>query len=342
MKTYDVIIAGAGPAGLRCAQVLSESELSVLLLEKETGPVYKVCAGGLTRKDLAILDVPEDVLEHRITSTAICSRLNRSHTEAKSAFIFTVDRKEFSEYQHRLLANSRVEVRFDAALTEVSEGHVTVNGTEQVGYRFLVGAEGYNSKVRKHLGLPVEKRLIGLQYHVPIDHQPVRLEIHLHSKYFRSWYGWVFPHRNTVAYGCCADPKKMSAARLSAYFHRWLKEQKVDLAGARYESAPVSYDYRGMRFGNLFLVGDAGGFASGLTGEGIYQALVSGEAAARTIIDPDHRSEALEGVIRYNDIQRKIMNLFHYAGPFRNLFHELLIALMNLPMVKSYIHRSFS
>ena len=47
---YDVIIVGAGPAGLSCAEVLAKGGKSVLVLEKnnEVGP--KICAGGLTAR----------------------------------------------------------------------------------------------------------------------------------------------------------------------------------------------------------------------------------------------------------------------------------------------------
>ena len=59
---YDVIIVGAGPAGLRCAEILGQSKLSVLLLEKNAKMGQKVCAGGITRKDLAILDLQDEVI----------------------------------------------------------------------------------------------------------------------------------------------------------------------------------------------------------------------------------------------------------------------------------------
>ena len=128
MKSYDVIIVGAGPAGLRCAEILAGSSLSVLLLEKEEQPVYKVCAGGITRKDIAILNLPAHLIERSITSTEITSRLNRSATEAASPFIFTVNRKEFSEYQHSLLNTGKVEVQFHSRVTKVTKEYVVVNG----------------------------------------------------------------------------------------------------------------------------------------------------------------------------------------------------------------------
>jgi geranylgeranyl reductase len=48
MESYDVIIVGAGPAGLRCAEVLGGSRLEVLVTEKKSVIGPKVCAGGLT------------------------------------------------------------------------------------------------------------------------------------------------------------------------------------------------------------------------------------------------------------------------------------------------------
>ena len=45
---YDVIILGAGPAGLECAKQLNNTSLSVLIIEKKKVIGPKVCAGGLT------------------------------------------------------------------------------------------------------------------------------------------------------------------------------------------------------------------------------------------------------------------------------------------------------
>ena len=84
---YDVIIVGAGPAGLRCAEILGKSELSVLLLEKNAKMGQKVCAGGITRKDLAILDLPDNVIEHKVTKTAVYSRNKSSTAIAQEPFV---------------------------------------------------------------------------------------------------------------------------------------------------------------------------------------------------------------------------------------------------------------
>ncbi len=54
MDVFDVIIVGGGPAGFICAETLGKSDKRVFLLEKEAVFGDKLCAGGLTRKGMAI------------------------------------------------------------------------------------------------------------------------------------------------------------------------------------------------------------------------------------------------------------------------------------------------
>lgn len=48
MEYFDVIIIGAGPAGLKCAETLGNSKLKVLLLEKNSKIGPKTCGGLMT------------------------------------------------------------------------------------------------------------------------------------------------------------------------------------------------------------------------------------------------------------------------------------------------------
>jgi geranylgeranyl reductase len=342
MNSYDVIVIGAGPAGLRCTEVLSNSSLNILLLEKGDTFGDKVCAGGLTRKDLRVIDIPDHIIEHKVTKTAVFSQKRNSMTNAPEAFVFTLKRKELGKWQRGQLKTENVEVKTNARVTDIQPDHVVINGNEKINYKYLVGADGYASIVRKYLKLPQEKQLIGIQYTVSAPNLDPRLEIHLYSKYFKSWYAWVFPHENSFVVGCVCDPKMMSAKKLKDNFHAWLKEKSISIKDAVYHSAPISYDYRGYKFGNIFLVGEAGGFASGLTGEGIYQALVSGEVAAKTILDKDYISEEINSVIRYNAIQLKIMKFLYRSGILRKYIYELIVILLNNHWVKNKIHSSFS
>ena len=71
----------------------------------------------------------------------------------------------------------------------------------------------------------------------------------------------------------------------------------------------INFDYRGWRFGNKMLIGDAAGLASGLTGEGMYSALVSGETAARVILDPEYDCHALQQLIKKQQKHQQIVEI---------------------------------
>ena len=341
MKQYDVIIVGAGPAGLLCAKILRESDLKVLLLEKDKTFGDKVCAGGITRKDLAILDLPDSLIEHRVTHTAIHSRKRSNNTIAPEPFVFTLNRNELGAWQREQLKSTAVEVLSNSKVTHIEKDYLIVNESTRFGFRYLVGADGVNSIVRKHLQIPTERLLIGIQYNIPGKFEP-KLEIFMDSRLFGPWYAWIFPHRDNISVGCGCDPKIMSTKLLKDNFHLWLKKKKLDISNARYSSWPVSYDYRGFRFGDVFLAGEAAGLASGLTGEGIYQSLVSGETVARTILDKNHDSTDFAAVLRYNAVQLRMMKILIKAGPLRGAIQELIVMALNSPVIQNRVSNSFS
>ena len=51
-NTYDVIIAGGGPAGATAAFFLGQAGQHVLLLEKDPLPRYKTCGGAVSLRVL--------------------------------------------------------------------------------------------------------------------------------------------------------------------------------------------------------------------------------------------------------------------------------------------------
>jgi len=257
MEVFDVIIVGGGPAGLICAKTLGKSDMRVLLLEKDDVFGDKLCAGGLTRKDMSILEFPDHIIEQKICDATLFSPRNRSFTNTPSPLLYTVDRKKLGKWQYEGLEESGVTVHANAQVTEIDPETVTLKDGTRYGYRNMIGADGYASIVRRYLNIPVVKRLIGIQYTLPVNDVTPVLEIYLHSRFFKSWYAWVFPHRHSIAVGCCCDPRLMKASKLRENFHTWLNLRGIDTGDAVLESSPISYDYRGVRFGNIFLAGRA-------------------------------------------------------------------------------------
>lgn len=342
MVHFDVIIVGGGPAGLHCAKVLSQSSLRVLLLEKQDGFGDKLCAGGLTLKDMDILPLPDHVIKQKISRASIHSRRRYTDTETAVPYLFTVDRKVLGAYQRSLLEGTAVEVRTNSQVTAIEENRVVLKSGEVMDCKYLVGADGYASIVRRSLGLKVEKKLIGFQYTIPVTVEHPKLEMFLDARRFHLWYAWIFPHGDSIAVGCCCDPSKVNHLKVKARFLEWLKEKKIDPGNATLESYPIAYDYRGVRFGNVFLAGEAAGLASGFTGEGIYQSLVSGREVAQMILDPAYNPEYLNQLLNYNQTLDRIMAIFRWAGPLRGALQESLLILMNKEWVRDKINARFS
>jgi len=342
MESFDVIIVGGGPAGLKCAEILGRTHKRVLLLEKQDVFGDKLCAGGITLKDMSVLHVPDHVIEHKVSRASIRSRKRRVDTKRPSPFLFTLSRKDLGAYQRSLLNDTGVEVLTGKRVTEIDADKVITRDGSAYGYSYLVGAEGYSSVVRRHLKLPLNKKLIGFQYTLPRPEVEPVLKIFMNARRLDAWYAWSFPHYESVVVGCCCNPDLVDHQKIRENFHQWLQEMQIDPGHAKLESYPISYDYRGVKFENVFLVGEAAGIASGFTGEGIYQSLVSGQEVAKMILDPEYSPTLLDEVIKYNRNVYLVHKIFRWAGPLKGGLQELLVFLMNRKKIRDKINGSFS
>lgn len=340
MGFFDVVIIGAGPAGLKCAETLGGSGLTVLVLEKNSSVGRKVCAGGLTSRCLEYLAPPSSILERFFDSVVIHRERKDFRVRGDKPLVAMVDRNALGEWQLSRSARFRnVEIRFNAAVSAVEKECVHV-GEKRVAYRFLVGADGSSSIVRKFLGIPSRKVCVGIQYTLP-GSSFQDLELFCSPDLFSAWYAWIFPHKRSVVVGCVCDPRYLPAKALRENFHRWLSLRGIDASHAVLEAAPLNYDYQGIRFGNVFLVGDAGGFVFGLTGEGIYSALVSGEEAARSILDSKYVSIKTSKLLALKNKQERALDFLIKSGDFRRVAYALGFAAARVPSLRERALRLF-
>lgn len=327
MESYEIIIVGAGPAGLNCARHLAQAGKKVLLLEKNKVIGPKVCAGLLTGKGLEHFGLPKDLLDYQVNETVIHTPI-QEFIIAESGFSgYTVDRKNLGQWQLTKIEKNNVNVRVNSRVTEITDSFVVINDNEKVGFKYLVGADGTSSIVRNFLGLKVEDLIIAIQY-IVADEKYKKLEMFFDSKLFGLGYAWIFPHKGYTSIGCGCDPRLMSAKKLRAGFDKWLKEKNIDVSKGEFQAHPINYDFQGYKFRNIFLAGDAAGLASCLIGEGIYQALVSGQEIADMIIDEKHMPLQLNEIINKSRAHYRVFKYLEYSKYILPLEFEIAAILL--------------
>jgi geranylgeranyl reductase family protein len=305
VKTFDVIIAGAGPAGATAAKVLGEAGVSTLLLDKTAFPRDKPCGGGISARALARFPYLKEPLANIPTSW-----VNKVHFESPSGFV--VDYRSADplylmirrcEFDNLLYSLARQNVEIATGLVRkvtVHPDHVAVS-TESREYqaRMIIGCDGANSVVARAAGLRIGN--IRNDYAIDMMEETPREELGAAEQdrmyiYYRIrshyGYGYVFPktdHLN-VGVGFKLD-YYLANLRGKHYSHHQsfvedMKSKQVleghsNRANFRAFPLPISGP-RARTFGDrVLLAGDAGGFVNALTAEGIYYAMVTGELAAR-------------------------------------------------------------
>ena len=329
----DILIIGAGPAGLACAKVLAEQGRKVLVLERrqEIGP--KVCAGGITWDGLIRL-VPEELIEGRFREQHIFTSCQNTVVREPEPIIATISRRTLGQWMARQAAQAGAEIITDSKVTAIDGLRVTaVSGgaSKTFACSHLVGADGANSLVRRSLGLPAEERGTGINFQVRQVYE--RMEWHLSARAFGCGYAWIFPHKDSVSVGAYSPQSDMSAGRLKRNLLRWAAGRGFQLDELACQAALINYDYRGYSFGQVWLAGDAAGLASGLTGEGIYPAVVSGETVARRILNPNSDERELADVIRRQARHRRVIDI-SARHPFCSFaLMELLLLLLRSRLI---------
>ena len=334
MKKHHTIIIGAGPGGLACAEVLARHGKDVLLLEKKTHIGPKVCAGGITASGI-LAEVPETLIERSFHSQRIRSPLQDlriSHAKG-TPILSTINRTQLGQWMLTRAQGAGARVRPTSFVKKIAANHVVLNSGEPLGFDFLVGADGSNSMVRRHLGIPAIKIGIGVQYHVP--KAMAEMEWHLDAKRFGNGYAWIFPHRQITSVGAYCDRRTLSARELKNRLHDWTAEQGIELTGVKPEAFPINFDFKGWHFDRTFLVGDAAGLASGLTGEGIYPAVLSGKTVAMTIINDQYRDPGFTRMIKNHRRHCRLVELTAKNSIICRLVMESLIFGLRVGLINS-------
>ncbi|MGB6059473.1 MAG: geranylgeranyl reductase family protein [Microthrixaceae bacterium] len=314
VRTVDVLVVGAGPAGTAAAITLAGAGIDTLVVDKAVFPRDKTCGDGLTSSALRHLEdlglKPDMVDSWQSAETCWI----RSPSGALTPFTMPQDRGAFIAVAKRVdLDFALVELARKAG-AEVADGHglrsateddtgvtAQIDGIGEVRARYAIGADGMYSPLRKHLGASPNEVYLGewhafRQYFSNVGELAARdlyisFEADLVPGYF-----WSFPLPGggaNVGFGIQRTPSTRTKEMKSLWGELLTRPHIAELLGpgatpeAPHKAWPIPARVDQVRASTkrALFVGDAVAACDVMSGEGIGQALITGIGAAELIRD---------------------------------------------------------
>jgi digeranylgeranylglycerophospholipid reductase len=331
---YDVIVAGAGPAGGQCARDLAERGHDVVVLETEDEEKFPAqsnkSTAGTFPSMMASFGVPDDVVMN-YTDDVVLESPNDHFTRRQPGAVL-----EFGEFKQWLVADGRdegAEYRFGARVNKplLDDGEVVgvrYDGDEELSADIVVDATGPAAPLAKKLGvtdLERKNQAIGVEYEmegIDVDCEGYAdltdaMMLRLDHDLAPGGYSWIFhTGGDTAKVGLCyiQNEAHRDYARdgmgIDDYLQYWLDddprfENAERIEGKQHRGSAHIQMPTGMSTDNFMAIGDTVPTIDPLWGEGIHTCMKSGRAAAitadRCLTSSDGDTSAEEMAI-YDDL----------------------------------------
>ncbi|MFQ5819841.1 MAG: NAD(P)/FAD-dependent oxidoreductase [Candidatus Heimdallarchaeota archaeon] len=353
-ETMEVIVIGAGPAGLIAAYELGKQSINTVILEEHTKVgVPTSCAGLISISGLSRLGIrpPTSVILNRVQGARFYSpsgkiiKIERSTPQA-----YVVNRTGFDQYLAKrtkkegaqiLVGTRAIKIKLPnrdrAGYVEVLSYDLESESQTKSYAKICIDAEGCITRLLRQAGLssPLKKNILpALQYEYQDvqDLDPTLVEVFTGLKIAPGFFAWMIPTgKDSVRVGLACNssysPRRLleNLIRDSPILNSRLRDAyRINQLGGRIPiTGPVKKTYTD----NFLVIGDAAGQIKPTTGGGVIVgglcAQIAGKTAAKAIQLERYDAKMLsEYQQRWKSLLRKDLLAMKWARLFFNTLED--------------------
>lgn len=334
--TLRAAVIGGGPAGSSAAEALAAGGIETFLFERSP-EAAKPCGGAIPLCMLDEFSIPSNLIDRKVTQMKIVSPSNLTVDFGK-----TLKPNEFISMLRREVLDSFLRSRAvdcGATLVKALVTNIDMPASEKAPYLIhyisnnnkstlavdvIIGADGANSKVAKSIKAGDYICAIAFQERIKLPEDQMRYYENLAEMYVGNdvspdFYAWVFPKCDHVAVGTGTVCSKQNIKQFQAAIKKRVKQRIEGGKTIKVEAHPIPEHPRPIRVrGRVALVGDAAGYVTKCSGEGIYFAAKSGKICGEAIV---RASENGKKMILEQDLRREYLRKWddEYFSTFKFL-----------------------
>ena len=261
--------------------------MSVLLIDKkrEIGRPVR-CAEFIPSPILKGLPTGGDYVIQKITHMVVHSPDGKKFETESLGYMIDRERFDLALLQQAKREGVRVwtDVRF---VTSDGDGVLIrgKTGEQRIRTRFIIGADGPRSRVRRLIGIPDNKCLLGIQYRCRLSRPQQRIEVFLDLRFYGG-YGWFFPKGDLVNIGIGIRYQRIRNPRgiLNDFVRDFRAKGRISGEPMGFVTGLIPVSGFGPFYqARTILVGDSLGITHPITGGGIPQAIISGRIAGEVV-----------------------------------------------------------